>query len=316
MRRILIFIAGTKGGVGKSFTTIMLAGAAKDLALPLRIFDTDNENQTVFELLKGEADFLDEIADQYPLDDVINSLYAENPAIVTIVDMKAGTSRSTQEWFASVPWDDLRRLDLDVYVVGCVTSDPDSVRTFVPWLEYFRRIDFPVEYLIIKNEKDGDHFFTCTSLLEPAMQKLKLHYQIFNFPAIEQDYINALNNNNLTLREHMMGGHRVLSTIMQKSRLRNHYFAITDQLILFFATKMGDAEFCDNRDQILKNINKRIALKEKKVTSPRVVLARDPTADTLVAAGETGISSCGRPAISLLDPARPSGRRQVLKEGK
>lgn len=265
MRRILIFIAGTKGGVGKSFATIMLAGAARDMALPLKVFDTDNENRTVYELLKEDTEFLDETTDQYPLDNVINSLYSQSPSLVTIVDMKAGTSRSTQEWFASVPWEALREVDVDVYVAGCITSDPDSVRTFVPWLDYFRQIDFPVEYLIIKNEKDGDYFLSCNTLLEPAMQKLKLSYTIFNFPAIEQTYINDLNNNNLTLRDHMHGEHEILSTIMQKSRLRNHYLAITDQLILFFASKMGDAEFCDNRDQILKNINKRIALRKGEI---------------------------------------------------
>ena len=59
---------------------------------------------------------MDERKETYPLDEVINSLYESSPATVTIVDMKAGTSRSTQEWFSSVPWDALRKLDVDVYV--------------------------------------------------------------------------------------------------------------------------------------------------------------------------------------------------------
>ena len=143
MRRMLIFIAGTKGGVGKSFASAMLAGAAEDLGLSLTVYDTDNENRTLATLMKEHCRFLDEQKETYPLDEVINSLYESSPVTVTIVDMKAGTSRSTQEWFSSVPWDALRKIDVDVYVAGCVTSDPDSVRTFGPWLEYFHNIDFP-----------------------------------------------------------------------------------------------------------------------------------------------------------------------------
>ena len=103
MRRIVIYIAGTKGGVGKSFAAIMLAGAAMDLELPYLVFDTDSENRTVSELLKGNTEFLDELQEHYPLDSVVNCLYSDSPAQVIIVDMKAGTSRTTQEWFSSVP---------------------------------------------------------------------------------------------------------------------------------------------------------------------------------------------------------------------
>ena len=115
MRRMLIFIAGTKGGVGKSFASVMLAGAALDLGLSLRMYDTDNENRTLSTLMKTNCRFLDE-HETYPLDEVVNSLYESSPVSVTIVDMKAGTSRSTQEWFLSVPWDAVRKIDVDVYV--------------------------------------------------------------------------------------------------------------------------------------------------------------------------------------------------------
>jgi len=259
MKSKLIFIAGTKGGVGKSFASVMLSGAAMDLELSLTVYDTDNENRTICELMPNQSTFLDELQEQYPLDTVINGLFSKFRSDVTIVDMKAGTSRSTQEWFLSVPWDMLKDADVDVYVVGCVTSDPDSVRTFVPWLNYFRNIDFPVQYLIVKNEKDGDHFYTCASLLEPAMEKLQLSYQVFNFPAIEQEYINDLNNSNLTLRSHLNGGGagEILPTIMQKSRLRKHYFSITDQLVEFFAQKLDTEEITEARSRLLKSVEKR-----------------------------------------------------------
>ena len=121
----------------------------------------------------------------------------------------------------------------------CLTSDPDSVKTFVPWLEYFRKIDFPVHYLLIKNEKDGELFFTSETLLEPIIQKLKLPHTVFVFPAIEQEYINSLNNHGVPLREHYLGNAPdILNTIMQRSRMRNHYYSITDPIVMFYAQRM------------------------------------------------------------------------------
>ena len=263
MRRMLIFIAGTKGGVGKSFASAMLAGAAEDLGLSLTVYDTDNENRTLATLMKEHCRFLDEQKETYPLDEVINSLYELSPVTVTIVDMKAGTSRSTQEWFSSVPWDALRKIDVDVYVAGCVTSDPDSVRTFGPWLEYFHNIDFPVHYLLIKNAKDGDNFFVCDSLLEPGMREMELDYSVFFISPIEQEYIGKLNNNDILLRDylHGKGPKTLLPTIMQKSRLRNHYYAITDQFIEFFASRMEANDRNESRQKILTSVQKRIALR-------------------------------------------------------
>ena len=239
MRRNLIFIAGTKGGVGKSFAAMQMASAALDLDLPVLIYDTDNENRTVSTLMKENSLFLNEASEQYPLDSVIDSLFMEDQKKVIIVDMKAGTSRSSQEWFSAVPWNELKNIDVDIFVTGCLTCDPDSVKTFIPWLEYFRKIDFPVHYLLIKNEKDGEHFFTSETLLEPIIQKLKLPHTVFEIPAIEQEYINSLNNHGISLREHYRGNAPdILNTIMQRSRMRNHYYSITDQIIMFFAQRM------------------------------------------------------------------------------
>ena len=152
---------------------------------------------------------------------------------------------------------------MDVYVAGCVTSDPDSVRTFGPWLEYFHNIDFPVHYLLIKNAKDGDNFFVCDSLLEPGMREMELDYSVFFISPIEQEYIGKLNNNDILLRDylHGKGPKTLLPTIMQKSRLRNHYYAITDQFIEFFASGMEANDRNESRQKILTSVQKRIALR-------------------------------------------------------
>lgn len=156
------FVAGTKGGVGKSFASAMLAGAAEDLGLSRPFMIRTMRTGRFATLMKEHCRFLDEQKETYPLDEVINSLYESSPVTVTIVDMKAGTSRSTQEWFSSVPWDALRKLDVDVYVAGCVTSDPDSVRTFGPWLEYFHNIVFRCIICSSKTRRTEATFLSAT----------------------------------------------------------------------------------------------------------------------------------------------------------
>ena len=135
-----------------------------------------------------------------------------------------------------------------------MTSDPDSVRTFGPWLDYFRRIDFPVHFLLIKNAKEGDNFFVCTSLLEPGMREMALNYTAFFISPIEQEYIGKLNNNDICLRDylHGKGPKELLPTIMQKSRLRNHYYAITDQFVDFFVSKMESGDMNDSRKKFIQ----------------------------------------------------------------
>ena len=107
MKPHICFIAGTKGGVGKSFAACQMVGAAEDLGMSVAAFDSDAENSTLKTLLPGKTEFLDDTNDDYPLDKVISSVFKDAVPDLTVVDMKAGTSRSSMEWFAAVPWDKL-----------------------------------------------------------------------------------------------------------------------------------------------------------------------------------------------------------------
>ena len=78
MKPHICFIAGTKGGVGKSFAACHLVAAAEDLGLSVAAFDSDTENQTLKNLLKTRVDYLDDTDDDYPLDKVVTTAYQEN----------------------------------------------------------------------------------------------------------------------------------------------------------------------------------------------------------------------------------------------
>ncbi len=260
MKRMLFFVAGTKGGVGKSFFCTMFAGAAMDLNLSVRLYDTDEENQTLTTLMRKDCIFLNGQDETYPLDTVINHLLAQPPVNVTIVDMKAGTSRSTQDWFSSIPWDELKQIDLEVYLVGCVTADFDSVKTIAPWLDYFRKIDFPVKFLLIKNEKDGKDFFACNSALLYVLQREKMEHTVFTIPPLEQTYMTDLNSEATTVRDYLNGNgpEDLLPSIMQRSRLRKHYLTITDPMILFMTDRIPADELTEQQQQKKAESEKRL----------------------------------------------------------
>ena len=95
------------------------------------------------------------------------------------------------------------------------------------------------------------------------MREMELDYSVFFISPIEQEYIAKLNNNDILLRDylHGKGPKTLLPTIMQKSRLRNHYYAVTDQFIEFFASRMEANERNESRQKILTSAQKRIALR-------------------------------------------------------
>ena len=95
------------------------------------------------------------------------------------------------------------------------------------------------------------------------MREMALNYTAFFISPIEQEYIGKLNNNDICLRDylHGKGPKELLPTIMQKSRLRNHYYAITDQFVDFFVSKMESGDMNDSRKKIHTAVQKRIALR-------------------------------------------------------
>jgi len=246
-KKMCIFIAGTKGGVGKSFFAMQAASAALDLGLTLRVYDSDTENHTVQSFLGKKAIFLDDSNESYPLDAVINGLVLPDAADVTIVDMKAGTTRSTQEWFRSVPWEELDRTAFEIVIAGCFTSDPESIKTFIPWVKYFHSVDFPVHYLLVQNFKDGKNFDSFKQIHE-IFQSLRLSFELVSFRAMDQTYITSLNLKQLPVRAVVKGEDTsILHTLMERSRVRRDYQSFTDPLIHFFSSYLDKSKITETQ---------------------------------------------------------------------
>ena len=263
MKPHICFIAGTKGGVGKSFAACQMVGAAEDLGMSVAAFDSDAENSTLKTLLPGKTEFLDDTNDDYPLDKVISSVFKDTVPDLTVVDMKAGTSRSSMEWFAAVPWDKLL-VRADVCIICSVTVDPDASRTLSPWLVYFDSLGIPVEYIIVKNSRDGRDFSFYESMIPGCLSDLKqcLHTEIV-FPALDKNYISILNNAKLTLKAATTTDRSKtsLKTIMAQARLTNFYHACTDPLIAVMAEWIPETERTENQKQTIAQANKRTQLR-------------------------------------------------------
>ena len=260
MKTRLCFIAGTKGGVGKSFAACNLLAAAEDLAMTAAVFDSDSENATLINLLGKKAEFLDDAKEDYPLDRVISRAFETNAPDLIIVDMKAGTSRSTMDWFAAVPWGRLPP-KTEICVIGALTVDPDAAKTLSPWLVYFEQNLPSTEYIIILNQKDGRDFYAYQKVLRPSLlllQKGKFNEVIF--PAMDKNYISILNNRHMTLRDAIRDQKLdipALSTIMAQARLHNYYHGFVDPLIELLARWIPQEELSDARKKTLADARKR-----------------------------------------------------------
>ena len=64
MKQRICFVAGTKGGVGKTFAACQMVAAAEELELSVAAFDSDTENSTLKNMLPGQTEFLDDTKDE------------------------------------------------------------------------------------------------------------------------------------------------------------------------------------------------------------------------------------------------------------
>ena len=262
MKPRICFVAGTKGGVGKTFAACQMVAAAEELGLSVAAFDSDTENSTLKNMLE-QAEFLDDTNDDYPLDKVISAAFREPAPDLILVDMKAGTSRSSMDWFAAVPWKDLLP-KAEICILCSVTVDPDAARTLGPWLVYFEGLQIPVEYIIIRNAKDGKDFSFYEGIIPQSLADLTLakHSEI-DFPAMDKNYASILNNARLTLKA-AITTHRdktSLNTVMAQARLLNYYHAFSDPLIMLMAQWIPEEEQTESRKQVISQAQKRIQLR-------------------------------------------------------
>lgn len=239
----LFFIAGTKGGVGKSTFASLLADVSVEQNFKPYLFDCDNENHSLYKSFSNIDEILvkqvnPDSDSHFPLDEVVNEVVSicdehreTDTDISFIVDMKAGTTDFVHKWFDTVPFKDLKKVfGIKIWIVGCLTSDPDSVFTFNPWLAYFKGKRNFVDFIIVKNKKEGTDF----SYYDEEMKSMamKLNTQELDLIKVEGSYLLEIKNEKTSLGQ-VVNGHKELescSSFMDKRRLKSYYLEITETL--------------------------------------------------------------------------------------
>jgi hypothetical protein len=210
---LLFLTAGTKGGIGKTFAATMLADTAIRKNIKTVLFDCDNENKSLLnsyphpakncrvmgvDLNSKEAKVV------YPLDAVVNDIIkTEKEAkgkknIVYIVDMKAGTTHYTLDWMEDFPFNMIRSLGVQIYIMGCITADIDSVQTLSRWVSRYREDvkNGLLRFLIVKNHFQGNEFSSYDNLLSKNLEGA--NPVILELPRIEEWYLKTIKENNTT----------------------------------------------------------------------------------------------------------------------
>jgi len=237
---LLFVTAGTKGGIGKTLTATLLADTAIHRNLKTVLYDCDNENRSLFnsysrpvkncrvvtvDLNSSEAHIV------YPLDMIVTDIIKTEKAakgkngMVYIVDMKAGTTHYTLEWMEDFPFELLRPLGVQIYIVGCITSDIDSVQTLSRWVSRYRDdiANGLLRFLIVKNNFQGNDFSSYNNLLKENVELCGGTITL-DLPRIEEWYMKTIKEHNTTygqvgLRRSVIKGFNDMDVF----RIKNHF---------------------------------------------------------------------------------------------
>lgn len=185
----LFLMAGTKGGIGKTLVATLLADAASDAGYRSVLFDCDEENKSLFNAMNGrcieqvlERYNLEENSsvDKFPLDRVANRIFqiendkehypGEN---VFGIDLKAGSTYKMLDWMKLFPFEVFHEQGVEVYIVGIVTNDPDTLMTYLPWIKQFdlQARNGLVNFLTVLNQVEGTEMPEYHKYLKPYLEK-------------------------------------------------------------------------------------------------------------------------------------------------
>lgn len=219
--------AGTKGGVGKSRAAIYFTNALTELNKVPVCIDCDSENATFKRFLKERVNPIDQRA-PYAMDEII-SIIDSSKVKNFVIDLKAGTGNETLDWFKDVALEDMKDEGITVYLLGCITSDPDSVQTFLNWSGSLRD---RVEYIVVFNEKDGSDF----SFYDNEAQEFNniVRPEKVFIPKLHDIYNTILNRANICLYEYLQGNYKINDKAFQgrvpHTRLSRYLKNILDQI--------------------------------------------------------------------------------------
>jgi hypothetical protein len=175
------FIAGEKGGVGKSLVSRVMAQYFIDHQLPFLGFDTDKSHGA---MLRFYADYTSPVViDRYESMDSIVEAASADPERRILVDLAAQTQAALTQWMSDSALLELAaEMDLQIRYWHVMDSGRDSVDLLHSLLDRFgSRLD----YVLVLNQLRGDDF----NILEQSGQKqraLDLGARIVNLKRLHE----------------------------------------------------------------------------------------------------------------------------------
>jgi hypothetical protein len=232
MKSNIVFTAGAKGGTGKSTAARFIITYLRDHGADPLLLDLDDENRTLSRFFPEALPI--EIAKKSSHDVLVER--ALNGSSLIIADLKAGTGREVLDWWLDVPFEELHRLGLAFLCVAAVTSSPDSVQSFLNWVDALRD---RVSYIVFRNLKDGDRLPDYDESDEALSFREKFSpYQVV-LPRLDEEYVTELERLDLTIAEVLNSSNGIsargkdigplLSRLMVRARLRRFQQSIYDQ---------------------------------------------------------------------------------------
>ena len=229
----IIFTAGAKGGTGKSTAArFLITYMRKHGANPLLV-DLDDENRTLSRFFPEALQV--EIKKKSSHDILVERALSGSSLI--IADLKAGTGSEVLDWWLDVPFEELQSLSLGFVCVACVTSSPNSVHSFLHWVDALRD---RVTYVVFRNLKDGDYLPDYDDSDEALnfRERFSPHHVVL--PRLDEEYMTELERLDLTIAEVLGASNGVsargksigplLCQLMVRARLRRFQQNIYDQL--------------------------------------------------------------------------------------
>lgn len=198
------------------------------------LIDADDENGTLKRFFPQAAVIEPRRRKAY---DVIVNLAESGQHPLMLLDLKAGVGFDMLNWFADVPFEGLKEIDVSMVCIGVLTSSPDSVSSFLRWVNFLGK---QVKYLVVKNLKDSDAWEQKPEdvlLSEYDKTKQALEFRKLCKPAemvlpgLDPEYQSELERLNLTIRD-VVGRHpntpAVLDSLIVRAKLRNYQTRLYD----------------------------------------------------------------------------------------
>lgn len=210
----LIFITGDKGGVGKSFTSRIIADFLIEGNQTVHLFDTDRANATFFRFYPEIVNCID-VENTDDLDELLTKIQ-ENDGIF-LVDCAARTLEAIQKWAEEVDLFSIQEeLELKISVVFLLGPEKDCVQILNDVVVDLKN---RVDYVIVKNEGKGKNFqiFENSKLRTRLLDDL--NSKEISLPQLTEKTVLVMDQKNITFKAAQEGGSL---QIADRQRVKNY----------------------------------------------------------------------------------------------